>query len=434
MSMNVSGGTWKLLRSFLVAVVVHGAAGSTLAQGEAPAAAHYSWDPIPSIDMRGGLEAYWNVYDWSSTNHLQAYRRGLKRISLIGPFVDRSGGKKSPIVGAPDHANAWRKPSFFESTVRGDLSHAQRLLVPEVETLVIDIEHEFQQDVAKAWQNPEARSDSGAGDFAAFEASYFREWATWFTLPLQWSKEVFPSARVGLYGPQPFRRDYWGIAGRTAQQIDGTHVNDALMWQYIDPYVDFYVASIYIFYNNPDAVFYMAANVEENFQRTRIYGDKPVYAYGWMRYHNSNRAEGNRELEPWQVEALAMVPYFSGAKGVVLWGHEPQLSGDMGHAYQNLPVYMNSLARIASVSEKIGQGRIQFDPPAHVLWKEKRPFLRRIDVSENECVFLAVNPWQGDNDTSEVLVSCGSDTLNLEMKGRKTTLGQVQNGVVTLIE
>lgn len=432
--MDVSVRTGKLFRSLFLAVVIHGAAGSTLAQGEAPAPAHFSWDPIPSIDMRGGLEAYWNVYDWSSTNHLQAYSRGLKRIFLIGPYIDRAGGKKAPIVGSPSDSNAWRKPSHFESTVRGDLLHSKRQFVPEVETLVLDIEHEFQQDVTKAWQDPESRADSGAKDFAEFEAAYFREWATWFSLPLQWGKEAFPGTRLGLYGAQPFRRDYWGIAGRTAQQIDGTHANDALMWQYIDPYVDFYVSSIYIFYNNPDAVFYMAANVEENFQRTRSYGDKPVYAYGWLRYHNSNRAEGNRELEPWQVEALATVPYFSGAKGVVLWGYEPQLKGDMGHAYQNLPVYMNSLARIAALSEKIGQGKIQLDPPAHVLWKEKKPLVRRVDVIDGECVFLAINPWQGDNDVSEAQVTCGSDTVTLEMKGRKTTLGQVQNGVVTLYE
>jgi hypothetical protein len=434
MGMHLSSSAGSFLRTIFLAFAASGVAGATIAQTEAPAPVYYSWDPIPGIEMRGGLEAYWNVYDWTSTNHLQAYSRGLKRIFLIGPYIDRAGGKKSPIVGAPDHSNAWRKPSHFESTVRGDLHHSKRLFVPEVETLVLDIEHEFQQDVAKAWQDPETQADSGAQDFAEFEAAYFREWSTWFSLPLQWGKEIFPGARLGLYGAQPFRRDYWGIAGKTAQQIDGTHANDALMWQYIDPHVDFYIASIYIFYNNPDAVFYMAANVEENYQRTREYGEKPVYAYGWMRYHNSNRAEGNRELEPWQVEALAMVPYFSGAKGVVLWGYEPQLKGEMGHAYQNLPLYMKSLGRIALLSDKIGQGKIQFDTPAHVLWKEKRPLVRRVDVSEGECVFLAINPWQGENDSSKAEASCGSDTVYLEMKGRKTTLALVQNGVATLFE
>jgi hypothetical protein len=52
-----------------------------------------------------------------------------------------------------------------------------------------------------------------------FADAYLREWATWFTLPCQWTKERFPGTPVGIYGPQPFRRDYFGISGKSAQQI-----------------------------------------------------------------------------------------------------------------------------------------------------------------------------------------------------------------------
>jgi len=110
-----------------------------------------------------------------------------------------------------------------------------------------------------------------------------RQWATWFWLACKWTKEVRPDMPVGLYGPQPFRRDYWGVAGKSAQQIDGTHRSDAELWQYIDPQVDFYVASVYVFYDDPGSIYYLAANAEENYQRTRRYGNKPVYAYEWLR-------------------------------------------------------------------------------------------------------------------------------------------------------
>ena len=53
-------------------------------------------------------------------------------------------------------------------------------------------------------------------------------------------------------GPQPFRRDYWGIADKNAAQIDGTHRTDWLLWKYIDPHIDFYIASIYVFYERPE--------------------------------------------------------------------------------------------------------------------------------------------------------------------------------------
>ena len=381
--------------------------------------------------MKGGLEAYWNVYDWTSGNNSQAYARGMKPIALVDPFSSRANGKEGRITGSRDDRNPWAKPSFFESTIRADLQRVTRQGVPGVSTLVIDIEHEFEQDPLKAWNDPAVRTASGADNPDSFEQAYFKEWASWFALPAQWAKEMFPGIRVGFYGPQPFRRDYWGVSGKTAQQIDGTHANDAIMWQYIDPAVDFYVASLYLFYNNPDAVFYMASNVEENYLRTRRFGSKPVYAYQWMRYHPSGRAEANREVDPHQAEAMALVPYFSGAKGVVLWGHEPQLRGDTaGHAYQHLPVYFRHLGRVAALSEKIGRGKLILDPPAHQLWKTRQPLVRRIDVAEGECVVLALNPWQGENAESTAESICGGKPVRLQMKNRQATLAHIVDGRV----
>lgn len=108
---------------------------------------------------------------------------------------------------------------------------------------------------------------SGTATEAEFAEAYFREWATWFTQPCIWAKEQRPHQPVGIYGPQPFRRDYWGIAGKDARQIDGTHARDADLWTHIDPAVDFVGASVYIFYDEPGAIYYIASNIEENVAR-----------------------------------------------------------------------------------------------------------------------------------------------------------------------
>jgi len=168
------------------------------------------------------------------------------------------------------------------------------------------IQFDFEEDVAKAWSDKMVRDASGAKDLATFEEAYFREWASWYWLPVTWTRERYPGTAVRIYGPQPSRRDYWGIADASAAQIDGTHRTDWLLWKYIDRHVDFYVAGIYVFYDRPDSIFYMAANVEENYARTREFGNKPVYAYEWLRYHDSNRSLGNREVDPYLVEAMAV--------------------------------------------------------------------------------------------------------------------------------
>ena len=133
----------------------------------------------------------------------------------------------------------------------------------------------------------------------------------------------------------------------------------------------------------------MAANVEENIERTRRYGDKPLYAYEWLRYHSSNKKLADQEVAPWLAEAMAVLPYFCGARGIALWGSEPKRQGQY---YHTLPVFMSSIGRISDLSAKIAAAKLMPDEPAHVLWKAKRPLIRRIRVGADEWIILAVNP------------------------------------------
>lgn len=381
------------------------------------------WDGLSPVNMAGGLKIFWNVTDRSKgENEREALARGFLPVTILGTYADYPGNHKEHIGRhMPKHpVNPWDKPAFFERIIKRNIK-----LAGTSGTFVHDIEFDFEQDADKAWARPEVRAASGNLERAAFGEAYFKEWASWYALPLAWAKKQYPETKVGLYGAQPFRRDYWGIAGKTAKQIDGTHVNDWRLWRYIDPYVDFYVASIYVFYAAPDSVFYMAANVEENYLRTRPLGNKPVYAYEWLRYHSGNWREGNREVDPYLVEAMAIVPYFSGANAIVLWGYEPQLKPGHGRPYERLPLFMQSLARVAFLSDKIGRGKLRLDPPAHVLWKRKAPLVRVVDVAAGECVAMAINPWQGDGAEAVANVDCGGKSHRIAMKGRHTTLAHI---------
>lgn len=388
----------------------------------------HDWSNLPRVAMeRTGV--FWNVIDRSNgENDREALARGFLPLTILGTYADYPGNQKEHIgYFLGKHAvNPWNKPPYFERIIRRNIDETG-----SSGTYVHDIEFDFEQDTAKAWSDAATRAASGAPDLAAFDDAYFKEWASWFWQPAKWTKERYPGTRVGFYGPQPFRRDYWGISGKDAKQIDGTHVNDWRLWRHIEPYVDFYVASIYVFYARPDSVFYMAANVEENYVRTRALGDKPVYAYEWLRYHDGNWREGNREVDPYLVEAMAIIPYFSGAKGIVLWGYEPQLKPGMGRPYATLPLYMQTLARVAKLSDKIGGGKLEIDEPAHVLWNAKRPLIRRVVVSPTECVIMAINPWQGDDATSRASVTCGARAHEIQLDGRHTALIHIVGASVT---
>jgi len=384
-----------------------------------------TWNDLPSIRMKGGLRAFWNVGGRErEANELAAADHGLERVALLNTYSDYPGRQKEKIV--PNGTNPWNKPPFFERIVRRNIE-----ATPPKAIFVHDVEFHFEEDTAALWTNPVLRAASHATSPRAFRDAYYREWASWFTWPCHWAKKTYPHTPVGIYGPQPFRRDYWGVAGKGAQQIDGTHKTDAELWQYIAPAVDFCVASIYCFYDDPGSVYYMGANIEENVQRMRDCGDKPVYAYLWLRYHDSNATLKGQEVADYLAEAMAVLPYFCGARATVLWGWEPK---GQGPYYRNLPIFMRSLKRIASLSEEIARAKPLNDMPIHTAWKAKAPLIRTLRTSESEWLVLAANPWQSDAATTNVTARCGAVNLSLAIRGKHTEIYRVSNGRAARID
>jgi hypothetical protein len=383
------------------------------------------WDEIGAVKFEGGLKAFWDVGGADkAANQSEAAARGFELVDLLSTYADYPGRQKERIV--PDGANPWKKPPFFERIIRRNIAQKRGL-----QLFVHDIEFQFEEDLGKLWADPELRKLSGARTPEGFKDAYYREWGSWYALPCQWAKEKFPESPVGIYGPQPFRRDYWGVAGKDAQQIDGTHETDADLWEHIHPSVDFVIASIYCFYDNPGSVYYMASNVEENRRRIVGHGEKPLYAYTWLRYHNSNKKLGSRELDGYLVEAMAVLPYFCGARGVVLWGWEPKGKGPY---YEQLPLFVRSLRRVADLSAKISVAQPDNEVPVHVLWKTKQPLVRKLRVAGNEWLVLATNPWQEDDAESVLTVECGAQSLDLTVRGRHTEIFHVLDGKATRIE
>ena len=115
------------------------------------------------------------------------------------------------------------------------------------------------------------------------------------------------------------------------------------------------------------------------------------------------------------AEAMAVLPYFCGARGLALWGSEPKRQGQY---YHTLPVFTSSLGRVSDLSAKIASAKLMPDEPAHVLWKAKRPLIRRMRVSTDEWIIFAGNPGQAEDAicTGEVPLEQGS--ISLELRGR----------------
>lgn len=398
-----------------------------------PACADEGASPPPApFSLKGGLSAYWNVREPTGAAERQARSLGFRPLTLIDTYAGHPGNRKGLQQESVTRAigkrpgNPWSKPAFFEQLIRQNIRLASKNGV-----LVNDIEFVFRPP-REAWADVAVRKASGASSFSDFERAYIREWASWYALPCKWVKEERPGELCGIYGRQPFNRDYAGYMNKTSIALSEKHEEDAEIWKYIDPYVDFYTSSIYIMYNRPDAIFYMAANVEENYKRSRVWGDKPVFAYEWLKLHTSYSWNNGEEVEPYQAEAMAIVPFFSGARAVVLWGYEPHWRPGNGPIYARLGTYTRALARVAKLSEKIGRGRLVIDESAQSLWQGRRPLVRRIELGSGDCVIMAVNPWQDEAANSRANASCGGKSVEVTMTGRHVTLAEVKDGRVSL--
>jgi hypothetical protein len=376
------------------------------------------WDSIRATPMRGGLAIFWDVLGDNAYNRPQAVRHGFRIVDLLNTFADYPGNQREAITDIVS-TNPWRKSPFFERTIRRNIA-----ATGGHDLFVHDIEFDLEKDADKAWMDGEARRASGVQTQKAFRDAYWREWASWYVLPVRWAKRAHPGEPIGIYGPQPFERDYWGIAGKDARQIEAAHAWEGKLWKYIDPYVDVCLVSAYCFYDEPGSLYYMAANIEENYRRTRRYGRKPVYAYLCLR--RMEKDWNGPELPPYLIEASALLPFFSGARGLVLWGYER----GQGQPFRSLPLFMNSLARISELSPRISKARLILDEPAHVLWNEKRPLQRKLKISASEWLVLAVNPWQDDDAHSEIRVTCGKRTFRLDLEGRHTDLFHIRGSRV----
>ena len=376
-----------------------------------------AWRDMPAVQMKGGLRAFWNVGGKErEANERAAAEHGLESVTLLNTFSDYPGRQQEKIV--PEPSNPWAKPPFFERIVRRNIAATSPKAI-----FVHDIEFDFEEETDALWAQPALRAASGATSPGAFREAYYREWATWFTWPCRWARERYPGLPVGIYGPQPFRRDYWGVAGKDARQIDGTHRTDAELWRHIAPDVDFCVASIYCFYDDPGSVYYMGANVEENVQRMQGSGGKPVYAYLWLRYHDSNAKLKGQEVSDSLAEAMAVLPYFCGARGTVLWGWEPK---GQGPYYRTLPVFLRSLKRVADLSELMARGVPDNDAPVHAAWKAKAPLLRKLRVSGDEGLVFAAQPWQPEGAGTEVAVRCGAHEVKLAVRGKRSEIYRIK--------
>ncbi len=378
------------------------------------------WAEVPVVSMSGKFHVFWNVGGGdNAVNDREAEAHGFELARLVNAYADYEGGQRRNLYKHLERSgpNPWSKPGDFEEVVKRNIARAGTGAI-----VVNDIELPFALDASEAWMSPEIRKQSGATMLQAFAEKSASKWAEWYVPPCAWAKESSGGRPIGIYGLQPVPADYWGILHPSAKsgQVRATVEQ---IWRHVDPVVDFYVASVYAHYDDPGFTYYVAANVESNYAATRRYGDKPIYAYVSLKYHPSNAALGGKELSPEMVEASAIVPFFFGARGVVLWGWEP---GRKGQYFERLPLFARHLSRVAQVSERLSGARPLPGESAAAAWKKKSPLVRAWETSAaGACLIMAVDPWQEPSVSRAIRVACADRSAEIQLDGRHVAIAEL---------
>lgn len=137
-----------------------------------------------------------------------------------------------------------------------------------------------------------------------------------FLTVLSWMRYEAPNLQIGAYGTVPLP-DYWrAIRGQTSKDYQAWQQdNDRL--DEITAQVDALYPSLYTFYADRNGwVTYAIAQLTE---AKRIAKGKPVYAFLWPQYHESNSSLGLRPIEPdyWELQLNTVSQH---ADGLVIWG------------------------------------------------------------------------------------------------------------------
>jgi Hyaluronidase len=133
---------------------------------------------------------------------------------------------------------------------------------------------------------------------------------------LSWIKAEAPNIQVGAYGTVPLN-DYWrAIRGPASKEHQAwQRDNDRLeKWA---AQMDALYPSLYTFY--PDRQGWVQYAVAQLTEAKRIAKGKPVYAFLWPQYHESNASLRLQPVEPdyWELQLNTVYQY---ADGLVIWG------------------------------------------------------------------------------------------------------------------
>ena len=184
--------------------------------------------------------------------------------------------------------------------------------------------------------------------------------------------------------------------------------------------LDFLTPSCYYFYNyndplGKDYLAYILFVVEAN----RYWSDKDIIPFVWLRYHNAFNP--TKPFVPkFVAEATAIMPFFSGAKGLWLWD-DPVENNSFNYA--TYEYFIGGLYRLSQFKRFFeGNYELIIPQPAIENAKSQTAIWRGV-VKDGEILIAAQNPYStSDNQNTTVTVKYKNWQKDIVLVGREVFL------------
>ena len=307
--------------------------------------------------------------------------------------------------------------------------------MPNLDILMLDVEREIPSDVGIRFLKADTTLPAQYRKLSDldFTERYKKDLAKLYAEPIKYLKNnVIPSAtNFASYSDAPIKNqefplNYTWQDWQTTDRVLNYYMIDTLTKKVGGEFYyqnTFLAPSAYFCYEygllkEYPNVAYQLFQVEANVARS----DKDIMLFEWLSYNkcqtNSNYGY-NKPIKKHLIEAQAIMPFFSGAKGIWLW--ENPITPDSLN-YSAYETYINSLYRLSQFKDFFtGNYRLVIPKSAYQHFKDRDAVWRGV-VKGNEILVAAVNEFANDGETTDLTISYGGWSEKIQLKGKETFL------------
>ena len=316
---------------------------------------------------------------------------------------------------------------------------SQGKAMPNLDILMLDIEREIPSDAAIRFLKADTTLPIQYRKLSdiAFTERYKKDLANIYAEPIKYLKVngIPNSIQFASYSDAPIKNaefplNYTWQDWQTSDRVLNYYMIDSVSKKVGGEFYNqntFLAPSAYFCFEygvikDYANIAYQLFQVEANVARS----NKDVMLFEWLSYNKcqANSTYGyNQSIKKHLIEAQAIMPFFSGAKGVWLW--EGPINPDSLN-YSRYETYINSLYRLSQFKDFFtGNYRLIIPKSAYQHFQDRDPIWRGV-LKGNEMLIAAINEFANENETTDLEVNYGGWNQKIQLKGKETFLCKFQ--------